>query len=191
MRLMAVQGLLAALCSAAPDVEVPMSNSPSVIAEQLKRAPPEKIAEMDKELGSEKHMPLTDFYHFYFTDKMMSQFDYTQDTELISRMFNDCDVDRSGDIDWKEYPSLDALLRENFEPAFYARQRKQSAEAEKKREDIVASRSARKNQVALPEQPVKKVEAPAAESRGERSAALAAAIAAQAQQASADLPTVI
>merc|ERR1740129_2545596 len=106
---------------------------------------------------------------------MMSQFDFTHDKELITGMFHKCDADLSNDIDWKEYPCLDSLLAEDFDPSFYARQRK-AREAREAR-----------NQVTPPDTLATKAEAPTAARKEERNANLAAAIVAQAK-AVADVP---
>merc|ERR1712117_328693 len=121
-------------------------------------------------------MSLTQVQHFYFTDEMMSKPDRLQDVELINRMFNDADKDGSGDIGWMEYPALDAMLRE-FDVGFYAKQRKQAAEAQRRNQEILASRKAKKERPAKEKQvPPKKH---AAGPKQQQNSALAAAIAAQ------------
>merc|ERR1719215_1816142 len=71
----------------------------------------------------------------------MSKFDCSQDVELVNHMFNDADKDGSGDIDWMEWPALDANLME-FDVGFYAKQASQRAEAQKRRQDMLDAKKA-------------------------------------------------
>merc|ERR1712129_420367 len=147
----------------------------------------EKLVEMDKEMSAEEHISLKQVLHFYFTDEMMSKFDCSQDVELVNHMFNDADKDGSGDIDWMEWPALDANLME-FDVGFYAKQASQRAEAQKRRQDMLDAKRATEERSAELE--------PSTDAQREpekQNSALAAAIATQAKAvaAASEVPTVM
>merc|ERR1712087_519260 len=100
-------------------------------AEQLADLPKEMLAALDDEMKQSPQMDMGKVLGFYFTDKMLATFDYSQEVSTLSHMFNDADMDNNGKIDWKEWPLLDQHLAE-FDSGFYAHQNSMIA---KKAED--------------------------------------------------------